>query len=607
MLVYQIRSQRRAAGVFTACLNGKSDFPVQLRLKLSRTITYYRAFWRAYTANQVHRAGLLYTMPRLPVKILVVDDNLSASYLLKRFLDRQGYEVITAANGVEGLAALRQSDIGLIISDIHMPAMDGFQLCREVKSDARLQNIPFIFCTALYTDYKDEAFALSLGAVRYIVKPFELQPFLQVIQELLHTQGSTTPVRPFPGLAAEPVFLKEYSERLVKKLEEKMLELEALNAQLSESELKYRELVENAYDAVLVLGLDGKVNFANSKFRTLTEYAPAEVLQLNISQLVHPQDLGLFAEQTFPLLTNLETGAECTFRLLTRGGQTREIDGRFSLLARQQEIVGLQAIFRDITEYKRKEAELSASRHIHALIEAEHKRIAIEVHDQLGGNLVGIMHGLELTLQTITTQEHTAAVRAIVPTLQDLIGLTTKTIEAARTIAEEMRPAELELLGLIPALKSEAQKFSARTGIANLWEYASEEPPLTEEQGLAVFRIFQEALRNIHRHAEATQFRVRVTEVAQACVIEIQDNGRGINQAEQVARASLGMLGMRARAERIGGHVRINSHPGQGTTVAIAVPLLRPGKSAQADAAPGLAVGIGEVRSQNAEQNPLRG
>src|SRR5436190_22562528 len=104
------------------------------------------------------------------MKILVTDDNPMALYLFETLLQSHGYEVITASNGVEALALAQQGNIELIISDILMPQMDGFQLCRKLKSDERTKHIPFIFCTAAYTDAKDEAFALSLGAVRYLVK-----------------------------------------------------------------------------------------------------------------------------------------------------------------------------------------------------------------------------------------------------------------------------------------------------------------------------------------------------------------------------------------------------------------------------------------------------
>src|SRR5689334_19695552 len=104
-------------------------------------------------------------------RILVVDDTEEGLYMLGALLRGHGYEVSTAKNGVEALARTAETRPDLIISDILMPKMDGFALCRHLKSDAALKDIPFVFYTATYTDSKDEKFALDLGANMFIVKP----------------------------------------------------------------------------------------------------------------------------------------------------------------------------------------------------------------------------------------------------------------------------------------------------------------------------------------------------------------------------------------------------------------------------------------------------
>ena len=106
-------------------------------------------------------------------RILVVDDNDQNLYMLKILLEGNGYQLTLAKNGNEALEAAHSNTPDLIISDILMPGMDGFALCRECKKDGQLRDIPFIFYTATYTDPKDEQFALSLGAVRFIRKPSE--------------------------------------------------------------------------------------------------------------------------------------------------------------------------------------------------------------------------------------------------------------------------------------------------------------------------------------------------------------------------------------------------------------------------------------------------
>ena len=158
-------------------------------------------------------------------RIVVVDDNAENLYLLRALLQADGFEVATAANGSEALALARQGPLAMVISDILMPVMDGFTLCREWKKDAQLGKIPFVFYTATYTDERDREFALGLGADEFIIKPQEPDSFRQTIREVLQRVRSS-PAHS-PGEAKEEaVYLKQYNEALVRKLEAKMQQLE---------------------------------------------------------------------------------------------------------------------------------------------------------------------------------------------------------------------------------------------------------------------------------------------------------------------------------------------------------------------------------------------
>ena len=169
------------------------------------------------------------------MKILSVDDKAENLYMLEALLRGHGHEVDSASNGVTALQLAERCVHDLIISDILMPRMDGFQLCRELKKDERLRHIPFIFYTATYTDPRDAAFALSLGADKFLIKPLEPEAFMKAVDEVIaqKKQSSTTPVpQEFPE--DESIYLKEYNARLIAKLEKKMLDLEAANRALIE-------------------------------------------------------------------------------------------------------------------------------------------------------------------------------------------------------------------------------------------------------------------------------------------------------------------------------------------------------------------------------------
>jgi len=187
--------------------------------------------------------------------VMVVDDKEENRYLLHSMLQGYGYEAVTAVNGAEALEMARQNPPDLIISDILMPVMDGFALCREWKKDEHLKFIPFIFYTATYTDERDRRFALGLGAERFVVKPEEPEVFVSIIREILQqaenlsvaqTTPATSEQSPLPVKAAEKedsVYLKQYNEVLIRKLEAKMEQLEQANSQL-EKEIAARKQSE---------------------------------------------------------------------------------------------------------------------------------------------------------------------------------------------------------------------------------------------------------------------------------------------------------------------------------------------------------------------------
>jgi len=159
------------------------------------------------------------------MNILVVDDNAESRFMLESLLKGTGYDVCTAVNGAEALERLEGGGVDLIISDILMPVMDGFQLCRKVRASEALCHIPFIIYTATYTGPKDEELALKTGADRFIVKPCEPDAFLKAVSEVIENADSGKMAPRAPVETDSEEIFKLYSERLIKKLEKKMEDL----------------------------------------------------------------------------------------------------------------------------------------------------------------------------------------------------------------------------------------------------------------------------------------------------------------------------------------------------------------------------------------------
>lgn len=193
-----------------------------------------------------------------PNRIIIVDDMEENTYFLRALLQGHGYEVVTAGNGSEALDAARKEPPDLIISDILMPVMDGFTLCREWRKDEALKRIPFIFYTATYTDDRDRELALGIGADRFIIKPEEPDSFINIIKETIKQVGGVSAATGKPGVSAlgastqkssgenESVFLKQYNEALVRKLEDKMTQLEQSNREMEQRVLERTAQLEAA-------------------------------------------------------------------------------------------------------------------------------------------------------------------------------------------------------------------------------------------------------------------------------------------------------------------------------------------------------------------------
>ena len=224
------------------------------------------------------------------VKILVVDDQYVNRYLLEKLLEGYGYSVISVIDGVEALLKLAEEKVDMIISDILLPRMDGFQLCREVKNNPAYNKIPFIFYSAAYTEQKDREFGLNLGADRFIVKPTDPVEFISIIRGILDTYPQEHIEEPNTITLGEHEYLSEHNKRLIRQLEKKLNELEHMNDALRKSEKRYRNLFENANDAIILHVITptdefGRILEANGVASSLLGYTHDELLSRKMAEI----------------------------------------------------------------------------------------------------------------------------------------------------------------------------------------------------------------------------------------------------------------------------------------------------------------------------------
>jgi signal transduction histidine kinase len=204
--------------------------------------------------------------------------------------------------------------------------------------------------------------------------------------------------------------------------------------------------------------------------------------------------------------------------------------------------------------------------------EEERTRIAREVHDELGQALTGLK--LELTWLAGRLPKNLKPLHEKAAIMSARID---ETIQIIRRITTELRPGVLDTAGLIAALEWQAQQFENQTGIRCRVRSFVRETLWEQDLNTAFFRIFQETLTNIIRHANATRVEVRFAEMDDWLVLMVKDDGRGISESEIHNTQSIGLLGMRERAALLGGEVRLRGEPSRGTTVTVRIP--RPGKN----------------------------
>lgn len=258
---------------------------------------------------------------------------------------------------------------------------------------------------------------------------------------------------------------------------------------------------------------------------------------------------------------------EAKKQLELRVEQRAELLGRVNLELRN-EIHERQRIEQELRKSLDRLRALAAR--LQMVREEERTRVAREMHDELGQACTAIK--MDLASIGRKTSERQVQLRTKIDSAMQLVD---RMIFSVRRIASELRPRTLDDLGLTSALEWQAQEFQRRTGIRCALELPAEQLALDAEQSTAIFRIFQESLTNVARHAHATEVTARVEMDNERLVFGVRDNGKGFDAKQANIRKSLGVVGMQERALALGGELEINGIPGSGTTVTLRIPLRR--------------------------------
>ena len=350
----------------------------------------------------------------------------------------------------------------------------------------------------------------------------------------------------------------------------------------AEEELKRQRLaLEHAVEGLSFLDAEGRYLSVNGSYAAACGYTPQEMVGTPWTRTVHPDDHTKLAHAYAEMLRTGKAAIET--RGLRKDGSVfhKEV---VMVVVRDEDgaLRGHYCFVKDITDRTRAEEDIRRSREqlralasrLESAREEERTRIARDIHDELGQALTALNMDLSWIRSRLPQSKPLAPLheKALA-----MAGLITHTIESVRRIATELRPGVLDQLGLVAALEWQAATFQTRYGIACRLELPAGEIELNAQRSTALFRMLQEALTNVVRHADATSISITLDKTDTEVRLTVEDNGKGLSQESLATMQSLGIMGLRERAMALGGALRLQGIPGRGTIVEVSLPLIREG------------------------------
>jgi PAS domain S-box-containing protein len=515
------------------------------------------------------------------VNILMVDDQPGKLLSYEVVLSELGENLIQATSAKEALEKLLKSDVAVVLMDVSMPEIDGFELAEIIRQHPRFQKTAIIFVSAVHLTDLDRLKGYQHGAVDYLSVP--------IVPEVLRAK-----VRVFAELHRKNRQLErlnsELEQRVVERtleLERKAVMLEQLNRDLAQKNQELDAIVQTAPDIIFSRQSGGTRDYISSRFYEYTGAAPDTAIGFGWLEYVHADDRERSMAHWLHCVQSGEA-YESEYRLRGLDGQYRWFRARaVPLRDPDGAIVKWYGTCSDIHDSKLLEQSIREnalelermvdlrtvelrrlSTRLMTLQDEERRRIAREIHDGLGQELAAA----KMILDGILSKSSSPSMRQAAVDASELID---RTIKQVRTISHLLHPPLLDEVGLVSALRWYLEGLSERSGIQLQLDVV---PPnlgrLKADLETAIFRIIQEALTNMFRHSGAHNGRLSLTETDGQIVVTVRDDGKGIEEPVIQLRpesVGVGIGGMRQRVTELGGRLRLaNANPG--TIVEVVIP-----------------------------------
>ena len=456
--------------------------------------------------------------------ILIVDDTPANLGVLVDLLSAHDFAVSVAEDGDSALEQIDYIVPDLVLLDVLMPNLDGYATCEQLKARSATRDIPVIFMTGL-TDTVNKVKGFELGAVDYITKPFQHEEVIARITS--------------------------------------HLTLQQLKQRLQESEERLSRVIESAMDAIVTLDQEGRIVFFNR--------AAEQVFRCSSSQAIgQPCGRFLSAPLRRMILDHGDTPLPAMwlpegYHAVRADGESFAIEASLSRAEASGRTIHT-LILRDMEERNRERLREMSARMQHD-IEEERKRISQSLHDEMGQNLTA------LQLDADWIRRHCADPAAVLEAVERMKRTIEDSAASMRRIVVDMRPRVLDDFGIDVAIRGLVQDVSTRAGLAVELTCWGPMEGIDDEMKTALYRMLQECLTNVTRHAQASKVDVLLLGTERDIQLTVSDNGRGFSPHAQFKPGSFGLFGLGERAGQLGGTVAVESAPGDGTRVVVRLPL----------------------------------
>lgn len=515
------------------------------------------------------------------VNILMVDDQPGKLLSYEVMLGGLGENLIKANTAKEALEVLLKTDVAIVLMDVSMPELDGFQLASMIRQHPRFQRTAIIFISAVHLTDLDQLKGYEYGAVDYISVP--------VVQELLRAK-----VRVFADLYRKTRQLEALNRELEKRVQERTRELGdkadlllRLNAELVGRNQELDAIIHTAPDIIFSRQADGARDYISDRFYDYTGAPAASANGFGWLDYVHVDDKEQ-AMAHWARCVEARANYEAEYRLRSADGAYRWFRARaVPIRGDEGNILKWYGTCSDIHDSKlleqsirdnaaqlekmvdRRTDELRRlSVRLMTMQDQERRRIARDLHDGLGQELAVAKMVLDRMLLQKNTEESKE-------TWTQASNILDRAIQQVRTMSHLLHPPLLDEVGLQSALSWYVEGLTKRSGIETALEVDPRDfPRLATEVETAVFRIVQEALTNVFRHSEANKVWITLGQKDGTIRVSVRDDGKGIGKKIvelQPDSVGVGIGGMKQRAKEFGGELRLaNSHPG--TVVELIIP-----------------------------------